>query len=65
MFYAKKVRIWVNSVHEGKKCKKTEKVQKNGKKRERVFPEWQIKGFFFYSIIFFQYIILFFLLHLV
>jgi len=35
----------VNSVHEGKKCKKMEKVQKIGKKRERVFPEWQIIGY--------------------
>ena len=24
-------------------AKKTEKVQKNGKKHARVFPEWQIK----------------------
>jgi len=34
MFYAKKVRILVNSVNsanEGKNCKKTEKVQKIGK----------------------------------
>ena len=40
----KKVWILVNSVNsanEGKNCKNTEKVQKIGKKRARVFPEWQ------------------------
>ena len=40
----KKVWILVNSVNsanEGKNCKNTEKVQTIGKKRARVFPEWQ------------------------